>query len=94
MTVDCHDYYTLHSSMFCFQGLIDLSKEEERINKQVSFKSQQLKKLQDAAAKPDYSEKVPLEVQEQNTSKMTTLTGEIDQLCKALEAVKLMLTEN
>lgn len=73
--------------------MIDLAKEEERINKQVSIKNQQLKKLSDAAAKPDYANKVPADVQESNSAKMTTLTGEIDQLLKALEAVKVMLSE-
>lgn len=80
------------SCLWC-QGLIDLAKEEERINKQVSIKNQQLKKLSDAAAKPDYANKVPADVQESNSAKMTTLTGEIDQLLKALEAVKVMLSE-
>lgn len=73
--------------------MIDLGKEEDRINKQVGVKVQQLKKLTDAVAKPDYAQKVPVDVQEQNSMKMTTLTGEIDQLQSALEAVKVMLQE-
>jgi len=75
------------------QGNIDLSKEEERINKQLSFKSQQITKLNEAMDKPDYEDKVPLEVQEQNSTKLQTLEAEVEQLTKALESVKLMLTD-
>jgi valyl-tRNA synthetase len=77
----------------CIQGTIDLSKEEERINKQLTFKSQQINKLSETMDKPDYEDKVPKEVQEQNEAKLSALEAEVDLLGKALEAVKLMLTD-
>ena len=81
-------------TLFPPQGLIDLSKEEERIRKQVGTAEQQLKRLKDAMEKADYAEKVPTEVQELNSAKLKTLEGEIEQLGQGLESVKLMLSES
>jgi valyl-tRNA synthetase len=76
-----------------FQGLIDLSKEEERIQKKVSLTEQQLSKLREATSKADYAEKVPKEVQDSNSTKLKAWEGEIKELGEAMAAVKLMLTE-
>lgn len=43
--------------------------------------------------KQDYEQKVPKEVKEKNSEKMTTLQGEVEELAKALDSIKLMLTE-
>jgi len=75
------------------KGLIDLSKEEERIKKQIDARTVLLKKIVDAAEQPEYSTKVPMEVQEQNNEKAKTLTGEMKELIKAMDAVKIMLSE-
>ncbi|ODN06420.1 Valine--tRNA ligase [Orchesella cincta] len=75
------------------KGLIDLSKEEERINKKLAFDEQQITKLKEAMGKADYEEKVPSDVREKNTEKLNGLEGEVEELVKALESVKLMLSE-
>lgn len=75
------------------KGLIDLSKEEDRINKKVAFNQQQIGKLKEAMSKTDYEDKVPQEVREKNSEKLTSLEGEVDELAKALANVKIMLKE-
>lgn len=76
------------------KGLIDLGKEEARLSKKISFNEQQIGKLREAMSKEDYEEKVPEDVQEKNKEKLKGLEGEMEELAKALEGVKLMITEN
>jgi valyl-tRNA synthetase len=75
------------------KGLIDFSKEEDRIKKKIGILDQQVNKLKEAMAKLDYESKVPLDVQESNAAKMTGLEGEVKQLCEALESIKVMSNE-
>ncbi|XP_046570599.1 valine--tRNA ligase-like [Haliotis rubra] len=69
------------------KGLIDVEKETKKLEGKKETLGKSLKKLEDAAAKPDYSDKVPLDVRNQNTDKMSQLTEEIDKLSKALSTL-------
>ncbi len=76
------------------KGLIDLGKEEARLMKKMGFNEQQISKLKEAMGKEDYVDKVPEDVQEKNKEKLRGLEGDLEELAKALEGVKLMITEN
>ena len=52
------------------QGLIDAEKEIAKLGDKKTKLSNQLKKLQEAAAIPDYITKVPENVRTQNTEKV------------------------
>ena len=52
------------------QGLIDAEKEILKLGDKKTKLSNQLKKLQEAATKPDYITKVPENVRMQNTEKV------------------------
>jgi valyl-tRNA synthetase len=75
------------------KGLIDLSKEEDRITKKLEFNDQQITKMKETTEKRDYETKVPAEVREKNSEKLKSLQGEVEELTKALASIKLMLTE-
>ena len=59
------------------EGLIDVQKEKTRITGLVEKKRQQLVKLQEGMVVPNYTEKVPLSVQETNKEKETELETEL-----------------
>ena len=67
--------YGFYSCIFPFrQGLIDVPKEIAKLEDKKKRLDNTLKKLQDAAAKPDYETKVPANVRESNAQKVRRLT--------------------
>ena len=64
------------------QGLIDAEKEIAKLGDKRTKLSNQLKKLQEAAAKPDYVTKVPENVRTQNTEKVSQTESVIQQIKK------------
>ena len=55
------------------QGLIDATKEVKKLEDKKTRLQGQFKKLEEAAAKPDYTTKVPENVRTQNATKVSTL---------------------
>jgi hypothetical protein len=55
-----------------FQGMIDVDKEMEKLEGKKDTLGKQLKKLQDTAAMPTYTDKVPEDVRSQNQEKVRT----------------------
>lgn len=66
------------------KGMIDIDKEMEKLEGKKDTLGKQLKKLQEAAAAPTYTEKVPEEVRIKNQEKMTQLSTEMERLTTAL----------
>lgn len=60
-----------------------LGKKQESLN-------QTILKLNQAMAQPDYSSKVPFEVQVANVDKLKQTNGELDRLFAAMELLKTM----
>lgn len=56
------------------QGIIDVPKEIGKLNGKKERLSGQLQKLKDASAKDDYTTKVPEEVRQQNSQKVSNET--------------------
>ena len=65
--------------LFVLQGLIDISKEKTKLGGKKDRLSAQLEKIQADMAKPDYSTKVPEEIQKQNSEKVSPLVFDIFQ---------------
>ncbi|XP_059352638.1 valine--tRNA ligase-like isoform X2 [Daphnia carinata] len=72
------------------EGLIDVQKEKTRITGLVEKKRQQLVKLQEGMVVPNYTEKVPLSVQETNKEKEGELEAELQQLDAAFATLSTM----
>lgn len=72
------------------KGLIDPSKETEKLMKKQDSLSQQVKKLQQAMDAPDYITKVPAEVRQANFEKLTQSNGEIERLTAAMKQLSTM----
>ncbi|XP_046657722.1 valine--tRNA ligase-like isoform X2 [Daphnia pulicaria] len=72
------------------EGLIDVQKEKTRITGLVEKKRQQLDKLQEGMVVPNYTEKVPLTVQETNKEKEVELETELQQLDAAFATLSTM----
>lgn len=72
------------------EGLIDVQKEKTRITGLVEKKRQQLVKLQEGMVVPNYTEKVPLAVQETNKEKEGELEAELQQLDAAFATLSTM----
>ena len=58
-------------SNFFIQGIIDVPKEISKLNGKKDRLAGQLQKLKDAASKEDYTTKVPEEVRQQNSQKVS-----------------------
>ncbi|XP_046370269.2 valine--tRNA ligase-like [Haliotis rufescens] len=69
------------------KGLIDVEKETKKLEGKKETLGKSLKKLEDATAKPDYSDKVPQDVRNQNTEKVSQLKQEIEKLSQALSTL-------
>lgn len=74
----------------CMQGLIDPAKELLKLQKRQDQLEQQVRKLKQAMAAPDYSVKVPEEVRLSNTDKLTQAEGELVRLLSAMSALRTM----
>ncbi|XP_042860991.1 valine--tRNA ligase-like isoform X2 [Penaeus japonicus] len=74
------------------QGLVNLSKCQEKIQKRIQDADEKLKALQVEMAKPGY-EKVPEEVQARNNTKKLDLEAELEQSKDAITKILAMETE-
>lgn len=72
------------------KGVINVEKEVAKLDAKKDTLTKQLKKLQDAAAVPTYLTKVPEDVRNQNTEKMSQLSAEVERLEKALSTLSTM----
>ena len=72
------------------KGIIDPVKEVEKLNKKQDTLKTQLEKLQKSMEIPDYSSKVPIEVQTTNNEKLGQMKTEIDRLAEAMVFLKAM----
>ncbi|XP_059052119.1 valine--tRNA ligase isoform X1 [Achroia grisella] len=72
------------------KGLIDPQKEITKLEKKKETLFQTINKLQQAIAAEDYTTKVPIEVQKNNTEKLSQSQGEIQRLEKAIETLRIM----
>lgn len=77
-------------NLTCLQGLIDPAKELVKLQKKQDQLEQQVRKLKQAMAVPDYTVKVPEEVRLSNTDKLTQTEGELVRLLSAMSALKTM----
>ena len=72
------------------RGLIDPSKEVEKLTKKRAALETQLDKLQKAAKVANYGTKVPEDVRKANAEKMEQNATEIRRLGDAIEALKAL----
>jgi valyl-tRNA synthetase len=72
------------------QGLIDPAKELVKLQKKQDQLEEQVRKLKQAMAAPDYTIKVPEEVRLSNTDKLTQTEGELVRLLSAVSALRTM----
>ncbi|WAR22740.1 SYVC-like protein [Mya arenaria] len=75
---------------FMIKDFIDIDKEVVKLTGKKERLQGQLKKIEDAMKKDDYTTKVPADVQEQNTSKQSELSQEIETLAVAMEMLSTM----
>ncbi|ELT91500.1 hypothetical protein CAPTEDRAFT_153512 [Capitella teleta] len=66
------------------KGLIDIEKEVAKLEDKKKRLEAQVKKLNEASAKPDYQTKVPETVRQQNSEKLSQTTIEIEKLTVAM----------
>jgi len=69
------------------KGLIDPSKEIEKLNKKKTLLQQTVEKLKKAMEVKDYESKVPEDVRTANKDKLETSTLEIEKLCEAVKTL-------
>lgn len=81
------DKCQIHLSL---KGLIDVSKEVEKLKKKQESLEQTISKLKQSMSVPDYSTKVPEGVQAANTEKLGQSEGELIRLADALAALSTM----
>ncbi|CAH1371750.1 unnamed protein product [Tenebrio molitor] len=72
------------------KGLIEPAKEVAKIQKKLEFLQGTKNKLNQAISAADYTTKVPPEVQQANSEKLTQTTVELERLQAAVEALKSM----
>lgn len=72
------------------KGLIDPAKEIQKIEKKIEFLINTKTKLDQAMAIPEYTTKVPEDVQKTNTDKLTQTITELERLQVAMQALQLM----
>lgn len=72
------------------KGLIDAVKEMTKLGGKKDRLTAQLEKIQCDMAKPDYSSKVPEEIQKQNSEKASELSIEIEKLTQAIATLGSM----
>lgn len=76
--------------MFCTQGLIDTTKEVEKLKKKSDLLTQTVEKLQKSMSVPDYEVKVPEDVKDANKEKLKQSQDELDRLAEAIGVLKIM----
>jgi hypothetical protein len=67
------------------KGIVDFQKEIEKLKGKQDFTNNQKANLKKAMSIPDYTTKVPENVQQQNTEKIQQLTLELEKLTLAIE---------
>lgn len=72
------------------KGLIEADKEIAKLEKKKAGLEQTVTKLQQSMAANDYETKVPADVREANTEKLTQSSSEIQRIISAVETLKLM----
>ncbi|XP_052095273.1 valine--tRNA ligase-like [Mytilus californianus] len=72
------------------KGIIDISKEISKLNGKKDTLSGQLQKLKDTTAKEDYTTKVPEDVRQKNSQKMSETEIEIEKLTQAIATLGRM----
>lgn len=72
------------------KGLIEPSKEIAKIQKKIEFLQNTENKLNQAIGASDYTTKVPQDVQDANSEKLSQTTVELKRLQEALAALRLM----
>lgn len=81
----------LYSCCFFFQqGIVNIEKELERLQKKVESTQQNIGKLNKAITVPNYETKVPVDVQKSNSEKLTQLTAELETLNKAVQTLSIL----
>lgn len=77
--------------ILCFnQGLIDTSKEVEKLKKKSDLLTQTVEKLNKAMNVADYEIKVPEDVRSANKEKLKQSQDELDRLAEAIGVLKVM----
>ncbi|KAL5288496.1 VARS family protein [Megaselia abdita] len=72
------------------KGLIEADKEISKLEKKKAGLEQTVSKLQQSMAANDYESKVPADVRDANSEKLTQSSSEIQRIISAIETLKLM----
>ncbi|KAK4877421.1 hypothetical protein RN001_009927 [Aquatica leii] len=72
------------------KGLIDPSKELAKLQKKLTFLEGTESKLKQTINSSDYSSKVPLDIQQANSEKLSQVSTELERLHNAMAALKIM----
>lgn len=72
------------------KGLIEPAKEIQKIHKKLEFLQSTRQKLEQSMNVPNYSTKVPKEVQDSNNEKLSETNAELAKLQAALESLRIM----
>ncbi|XP_072015193.1 valine--tRNA ligase-like [Amphiura filiformis] len=71
-------------------GLVDTSKEIEKLEKRISSLTSQQTRLQETMDKPDYESKVPENVKKTNSEKMLQTQNELEKITDAIKMFKIV----
>lgn len=72
------------------QGLVDVDAEVKAITKKAGIHAKSIEALEAKMAVAGYADKVPQQVQEQNSQKLASLKEEHSAMMKALEQFELL----
>lgn len=72
------------------QGLIEPSKELQKLDKKKEGLEQTITRLNQAMSIEDYENKVPVDVQQTNTERLEQAQRELSRVTDAMAALKLM----
>lgn len=72
------------------KGLIEIDKELGKMQKKKEQLEGTIQKLEQSMAAADYAVKVPVEIQESNTEKLSQAKSEVERVTSAMETLKLM----
>lgn len=72
------------------KGLIEIDKELQKLQKKKDNLISTVSKLQQLISSIDYSTKVPIDVQENNSEKLNESQCEIDRIQLAMDTLKLL----
>ncbi len=72
------------------KGIIDIEKEEAKLDKKKTSLLQQIESLQKLMNAPGYETKVPEDVRQRNNEKLSQMSNEVTLIEKGVEQLKLM----